>query len=292
MDSHETGHKQAVFPHKHVPWEVEWEESDRMAARGVLELFAPLALGQRGLIVGPRSSGRTSILGMVGTAIAEHFPEAEIAALLIDQPFDAFIEWRSELPGIHVSGTTMDDPPAEHAKMIEVIEHAFSKAESGSDQVILIDSLTGLARALNVVHGHAFHDDVIDRKAMLTLRTAFGRARAWRGEGSLTIVGTLISESDDPMDEAVMNELIGTGNMEVRLACAVRDIGVFPPVDIETSGTRNEDGIIGEAESRRRAELKSIIENHGNHAALNLLVDQLDGLGSLSSLLDNFVGPS
>lgn len=273
------GQRVPVFPHRHVPLVYPggpvW-----MAA---LELAAPLALGARGLIVGPHGSGRTTVLQHIGCAVAKNAPHVELHAVLVDRPIDEHMEWRSVVPSATLQGTTSEDDPDTHAALTHVFHDAATAAASGADVVILVDSLAALARALNVSmdHDERILSGGIMATALRELRSCFGAARAYDPNGSLTILGSATADGDQELDTVVFEELVGTGNVEYRLDGAIRQSGLFPPIDIERSGARHTDSILGIDEADRRARQRSLVTQYGPSAGLAMLLEHLELHGTL-----------
>lgn len=273
-----------VFPRQHIP-----------VARpggplwlGAVELGAPLALGQRALVVGPPRSGKTTLLQQIAASIAHHRPHVELHAVLVDRPIEEFMEWRVLLPRESVHGSSSDEGPAQHIAIDHVFDAASDIAGSGGDAVVLVDSLAALARAFNVT---ADEDERVLtggllQHALRDTRARFGLGRALEPDGSLTVVATAGVDTGSELDDVVYHELAGTGNMELRLGAAARDAGLFPPIDMAGSGARHDEHILGEHEAMRRALLRAKVVEHGETAGLALLLEELDSAGSLDALLD------
>ena len=283
----------AVFPHRHVP--LEYPGGPRIAG-GALELAAPLALGQRGLIIAPPRCGATSVLRMLGAGVAHHVPAAEIHVVLVDRPVEERLDWREELPSATLHGTTSDseDGAHAHAVALEPFAAAASAADNGRDVVVLIDSLASLARALvatSTDDSGRVLDGGIPQTALRELRRLFGQARARPGDegGSLTMLATVAVETAQELDDVVLHELVGTGNVDWRLDAEAMHTGLFPPLDILASGARRTELILGEAEAERRGQMRALIDERGTVAGLGLLLDALDMIGSLDMVLQEHV---
>lgn len=278
----------AAFPHRHVP--IARDGGPRQAIP--LELAAPLALGQRGLVIAPQRSGATTVLRWLGGALAD--ADVDVRVLLVDRPVEEHLEWREELPGAAVTGTTSDvEGPEDHLRLASAFGDAAAAAAGGLHVAVLVDSLGSLARALAATHDHSdgrVLDGGLPQSALRELRGWFGLARAGRAEdpaaGSLTIIGTMHVETTQELDEVVLHELVGTGNVEWRLDGDAMRAGLFPPVDVVASGARRTELILGEEAADRRALLRAEVDRHGTIAGLGLLVQQLDELGSLDEVLD------
>ncbi|MCB0878457.1 MAG: hypothetical protein KDC46_05695 [Thermoleophilia bacterium] len=282
---HRTG---IVFPHRHVP--IARPGGPRQAIP--LELAAPLALGQRGLVVGAPRTGATTVLRWLGGALVA--AGVDVRVVLVDRPVEEQLEWREELPDVRVTGTTSEvEGPEDHLRLASVFDEAQQDAAAGADVAVLVDSIGALARALAAVHDHSdgrVLDGGLPQTALVELRSWFSRARAADPEhgvsGSLTVLATALVDTTQELDEVVLHELVGTGNVEWRLDEDAMRAGLFPPVDVLASGARRSELILGEAEADRRALLRAEVDRHGTIAGLGLLVQQLDDLGSLDAVLD------
>lgn len=278
-----------VFPHRHVP--LEGPGAPRMA--GALELAAPLALGQRGLVIAPPVSGATTVLQWLGAAVARELPAAEIHVVLVDRPVEERLEWREALPTATIHGTTSEvEGPEEHVALAAPFIAGAAAARLGRDVVLLVDSLAAFARALAATRG-AGDERVLDggfpQVAMRELRGLFGLARATAGSdgGSLTIIATVQVETAQQLDELVLHELVGTGNVEWRLDREAFRAGMFPPVDVLASGARRTEDIVGVAEADRRGAVRALVDARGTVPGLMTLLDSLDEAGSLARVLDD-----
>ena len=284
--THGTG---IVFPHRHVP--IDRPGAPRQSIP--LELAAPLALGQRGLVVAPPRCGATTVLRWLGGALAE--AGVDVRVILVDRPVEEQLEWREELPHARVTGTTSDvDGPEDHLRLASVFDHAATDAAAGQDVAVLVDSLGALARALAAVHDHSdgrVLDGGLPQTALAELRGWFSRARAadpaHPDAGTLTVLGTALVDTAQELDAVVLHELVGTGNVEWRLDQDAMRAGLFPPLDVLASGARRTELILGDDEADRRAHLRAEVDRHGTIAGLGLLVQQLDDLGSLDAVLDS-----
>jgi transcription termination factor Rho len=278
-----------AFPHRHVP--IARAGGPRQAIP--LELAAPLALGQRGLVVAPSRTGATTVLRWLGGALADGVEGIEIRVLLVDRPVEEQLEWREELAHATVRGTSSDvEGPEEHVALTSVFQEAAEHAAAGHDVAVLVDSLASLARALAATTDHSdgrVLDGGLPQVALRELRSLFGLARAAPADrpdaGSLTILATVQVDTAQELDEVVLHELVGTGNVEWRLDAQIMRTGLFPPVDILASGARRTELILGDEEADRRALLRAEVDRHGKIAGLGLLIDQVDELGSLEAVL-------
>lgn len=254
-----------------------------------VELAACLALGQRALIVGAPGTGKTRLLGEICEAYAHHMPDAAMYVLVVDQRIEEFIEWRMQLPRAEVHGTSTDDDPEAHVEVGHVFDAACERALAGEDVLIAIDSIAALAYALNVTVPDS--DRVLTggllATALMETRKRFGTARAYEPSGSLTIIATAAVETGREADDVVFHDLVGTGNMEIRLSMDAKLVQLWPALDFLTSGARHTENIIGEDEAHRRGQLRAEITSHGTTAGLALLLQQLESASSLDELLSH-----
>lgn len=280
----------AAFPHSHVP--IDRPGGPRQAA--ALELAAPLALGQRGLVVAPHRTGATTVVRWLGGALVDAVPAIDLRVVLVDRPVEEQLEWREELPTARVTGTSSDVAgPEEHVALVRTFAEAAASARMGGHVAVLVDSLGALARALAATSDHEdgrVLDGGLPQLALRELRALFGLARAeppgQPDAGSLTILATVQVDTHQQLDEVVLHELVGTGNVEWRLDEDVMRAGLFPPVDVLASGARRSELILGEREADRRALLRAEVDRHGSIAGLALLQERIDELGTLGAVLD------
>ncbi len=220
----------------------------------VVDMIAPLGKGQRGLIVAPPRAGKTILLQKMANAIADNHPEVSLIVLLIDERPEEVTDFIASVPSAEVISSTFDEPAARHVQVAEmVIEKAKRLVESGKDVVILLDSITRLARAHNTVtpmSGKILSGGV-DAKALEKPKRFFGAARRIDGGGSLTIVATALVSTGSRMDEVIFEEFKGTGNMELILDREIANRRVFPAIDMLKSGTRKEELLLSEKEKNR-----------------------------------------
>jgi len=219
------------------------ETKDREFTTRIIDLLAPIGKGQRGLIVSPPKAGKTIILQKIANAITENNPEIDLIVLLIDERPEEVTDMERSVDGEVVS-STFDEPPERHVQVAEmVIEKARRLVEHGRDVVILLDSITRLARAHNTVvpHSGKILSGGVDANALQRPKRFFGAARNIEEGGSLTILGTALIETGSRMDEVIFEEFKGTGNMELVLDRKLADRRIFPAIDINKSGTRREE---------------------------------------------------
>jgi len=220
----------------------------------VVDMIAPLGKGQRGLIVAPPRAGKTILLQKMANAIADNHPEVALIVLLIDERPEEVTDFIASVPSAEVISSTFDEPAARHVQVAEmVIEKAKRLVEAGKDVVILLDSITRLARAHNTVtpmSGKILSGGV-DAKALEKPKRFFGAARRIDAGGSLTIVATALVSTGSRMDEVIFEEFKGTGNMELILDREIANRRVFPAIDMLKSGTRKEELLLSEKEKNR-----------------------------------------
>ena len=220
----------------------------------LLDIISPLGKGQRGLIVAPPRAGKTILLHKMANAIAENHPEVTLIVLLIDERPEEVTDFIASVPSAEGISSTFDEPAARHVQVAEmVIEKSKRLVEAGQDVVILLDSITRLARAHNTVtpmSGKILSGGV-DAKALERPKRFFGAARRIDGGGSLTIVATALVSTGSRMDEVIFEEFKGTGNMELVLDREIANRRVFPAIDMLKSGTRKEELLLTEKEKNR-----------------------------------------
>ena len=220
----------------------------------VVDMIAPIGKGQRGLIVAPPRAGKTILLQKMANAIAENHPEVTLIVLLIDERPEEVTDFIASVPSAEVISSTFDEPASRHVLVADmVIEKAKRLVEAGQDVVILLDSITRLARAHNTVtpmSGKILSGGV-DAKALEKPKRFFGAARRIDGGGSLTIVATALVNTGSRMDEVIFEEFKGTGNMELVLDREIANRRVFPAIDMLKSGTRKEELLMTETEKNR-----------------------------------------
>ncbi|NGX56684.1 MAG: hypothetical protein K1060chlam5_00928 [Candidatus Anoxychlamydiales bacterium] len=228
-----------LYPNKRIIMET---TKERLSTR-VLDLAAPIGKGQRGMIVSPPKAGKTILLQNIANAIETNNPEVYLIVLLIDERPEEVTDMIQRVKGEVVS-STFDEPPERHVQIADmVIEKAKRLAESGKDVVILLDSLTRLARAYNTVQPHSgkILTGGIDANALHKPKRFFGAARNIEQGGSLTVLATALIDTGSRMDEVIFEEFKGTGNMELVLDRRLADRRIFPAIDVLKSGTRKED---------------------------------------------------
>ncbi len=216
----------------------------------LVDLIAPLGKGQRGLIVAPPKAGKTTLLKNIANSITTNHPETELIVLLIDERPEEVSDMQDSING-DIIYSTFDEQPEHHIKVAEmVLERAKRLAEHRKDVVILLDSITRLTRAYNLVvppTGRTLSGG-IDPGALYFPKRFFGAARNLSGGGSITILATALIETGSRMDEVIFEEFKGTGNMEIHLDRRLQERRIFPAIDIVKSGTRREDLLLDQKE--------------------------------------------
>ena len=242
-----------------------------------IELCAPIGKGQRGLIVSPPKAGKTMLMQNIAQSIAHNHPDCHLIVLLIDERPEEVTEMARSVRG-EVISSTFDEPAARHVQVAEmVIEKAKRLVEHKKDVVILLDSITRLARAYNTVipsSGKVLTGGV-DANALHRPKRFFGAARNVEEGGSLTIIATALVETGSRMDDVIYEEFKGTGNMEVHLDRRIAEKRIFPAININRSGTRREDLLMKESDLQKMWILRKILHPMDELAAMEFLFDKL-----------------
>jgi transcription termination factor Rho len=253
------------------------ETSDNVSSR-VLDLICPIGKGQRGLIVAPPRTGKTMLLQALANSIATNHPEITLIVLLIDERPEEVTDMQRTVRG-EVISSTFDEPAQRHVQVAEmVIEKAKRLVEHKRDVVILLDSITRLARAYNTIvppSGKVLSGGV-DSNALQRPKRFFGAARNIEEGGSLTIMATALIDTGSRMDDVIFEEFKGTGNMEVHLDRKLSDKRVFPAIDINKSGTRKEELLLDKNELNRVWVLRKVLNPLSTVEAMELLIDKLE----------------
>ena len=253
------------------------ETADGDLSMRVVDLIAPIGKGQRGLITSPPRAGKTILLQKIANAIRENHPEVALIVLLIDERPEEVTDMQANV-NAEIISSTFDEPPDRHVQVADmVIEKAKRLVEHGKDVVILLDSLTRLARAHNVVvkNSGKILSGGVDSKALEKPKRFFGAARNTEEGGSLTIVATALVETGSRMDEVIFEEFKGTGNMELILDRKIADRRVFPAIDINRSGTRREELLLNQEELNRVYLLRSFLGDMPEVEAIEFLLKQM-----------------
>ena len=255
----------------------------------VMDLMTPLGKGQRGLIVAPPRTGKTMLLQSIANSITANHPEVYLIVLLIDERPEEVTDMERSVDG-EVISSTFDEPANRHVQVAEmVIEKAKRLVESKRDVVILLDSITRLARAYNTIvppSGKVLSGGV-DSNALQRPKRFFGAARNIEHGGSLTIIATALVETGSRMDEVIFEEFKGTGNMEVILDRRLSERRVFPAIDISRSGTRKEELLLSKMELSRLWVLRKVLNPLSATEAMELLCERLEKTESNMDFLDS-----
>jgi len=267
---------------------IQLETSPEQIAMRLVNLVSPLGKGQRGLIVAPPKAGKTTLLKMVANSITANHPEIHLIVLLIDERPEEVTDMKRSVKGEVVS-STFDMPADNHVRVAEmVLERAKRMGENGQDVVILLDSLTRLARAYNLVEpssGRTLSGGV-DPGALHKPKRFFGAARKIEEGGSLTIMATALVETGGRMDEVIFEEFKGTGNMELHLDRKLADRRIFPAIDIMRSGTRKEELLLSPQELETMWVLRKLLSSLGPAETMELLLDRLSHTKTNLELMD------
>jgi transcription termination factor Rho len=262
-----------LYPQQHIRLEA---DPDNLSTR-VMDLMTPLGKGQRGLIVAPPRTGKTMLLQAIANAITANHPEIYLIVLLIDERPEEVTDMQRSVKG-EVISSTFDEPAQRHVQVAEmVIEKAKRLVEHRKDVVILLDSITRLARAYNTIvpaSGRVLSGGV-DSHALQRPKRFFGAARNLEQGGSMTIVATALIDTGSRMDEVIFEEFKGTGNMEVHLDRKLADRRVFPAIDIQKSGTRKEELLLPKENLQRVYVLRRVLTPLSAVEAMELLLSKL-----------------
>lgn len=265
-----------LFADERLKLEIGNGSTEDLSAR-IIDLAAPIGKGQRGLIVSPPKAGKTLILQNMAQSITKNNPECRLIVLLIDERPEEVTEMVRSVRG-EVVASTFDEPPSRHVQVAEmVIEKAKRLVEHKEDVVILLDSITRLARAYNTIipsSGKVLTGGV-DAHALERPKRFFGAARNIEEGGSLTIIATALIETGSKMDEVIYEEFKGTGNMELHLDRKIAEKRVYPAINVRRSGTRREEKLTTEEELQRMWILRKLLTSMDDVAATEFILDRL-----------------
>jgi len=255
------------------------ERKNGEVATRVCDIIAPLGKGQRALIVAPPKGGKTILLQQLANAISENHPEVTLIVLLIDERPEEVTDMQASCPKAEVICSTFDETADRHVQVAGmVLEKAKRLVESGKDVVILLDSITRLARAHNAVapQGGKLMSGGMESTAMQKPKAFFGAARKLVEGGSLTIVATALIETNSRMDELIFEEFKGTGNMELVLDRKLAEKRIFPAIDINKSGTRREELLLSQKEQQRVYLLRTFLADMPSDEAMLFLLKRME----------------
>ena len=274
-----------LFPDIRLRLEVDDRANDILPR--IIDIIAPIGKGQRGLIVSPPKAGKTTVLKEMANSITTNNPECHLMVVLVDERPEEVTDMQRSVKG-EVIYSTFDRPADEHTQVSELaIERAKRLVEMGTDVVILLDSITRLARAHNLAtpaSGRILSGG-IDSQALYPPKRFFGAARNIEEGGSLTVLGTALVDTGSKMDEVIFEEFKGTGNMELRLDRKLADKRIYPAIDIEQSGTRREELLFHPDELTEVWKLRRVLLALEPGAALELLIDRLKNTKSNAEFL-------
>ncbi|MGD8377026.1 MAG: transcription termination factor Rho [Acidobacteriota bacterium] len=274
-----------LYPNERIGLET---DPENISAR-ILDILTPLGKGQRGLIVAPPRTGKTMLLQNIANSVSTNHPEAVLIVLLIDERPEEVTDMERSVDGEVVS-STFDEPATRHVQVAEmVIEKAKRLVEHRKDVVILLDSVTRLARAYNTVvppSGKVLSGGV-DANALQKPKRFFGAARNVEEGGSLTIMATALIDTGSRMDDVIFEEFKGTGNMEINLDRKLSDRRVYPSIDIARSGTRKEELLLPETQMDRIWVLRKVLNQLSPVEAMELLVDKMSKSKSNEDFLNS-----
>ncbi|GAW93792.1 transcription termination factor Rho [Calderihabitans maritimus] len=272
-----------IYPNERITLET---EKPTLAAR-MIDLIAPLGKGQRGLIVAPPKAGKTILLKQIANSITTNYPDIHLLILLIDERPEEVTDMERSVEAEVVS-STFDEPPENHVKVAEmVLERAKRLVEHKKDVVILLDSITRLARAHNLVvppSGRTLSGGV-DSAALHKPKRFFGAARNVEEGGSLTILATALIETGSRMDEVIFEEFKGTGNMELILDRRLAERRIFPAIDVKRSGTRREELLLSKEELELMWHFRRVTNSLSNNEVTEMLIDALNKTKTNADLL-------
>ncbi|MGB5528824.1 MAG: transcription termination factor Rho [Ignavibacteriaceae bacterium] len=255
----------------------------------VMDMLAPIGKGQRGLIVSPPKSGKTVLLQKIANSITRNHPEIKLIVLLIDERPEEVTDMERSVQG-EVISSTFDEPADRHVQVADmVIEKAKRMVEANEHVVILLDSITRLARAHNIVvpHSGRILSGGVDSNALHKPKRFFGAARNTEDGGSLTIIATALIDTGSRMDDVIFEEFKGTGNMELVLNRDLSDRRIFPAIDVNRSGTRREDLLIKEDDLGKIWILRKILSDFSPVEAMEFLIDKIRGTKNNKDFLNN-----
>ncbi len=268
------------------------EVADEDLSMRIMDLLAPVGMGQRGLIVSPPKAGKTMLLQKIANAITGNHPDVHLIVLLIDERPEEVTDMEEHVDG-EVISSTFDEPAARHTQVAEVVlEKAKRLVEHGKDVVVLLDSITRLARAYNttVPHSGKILSGGVDANALHKPKRFFGAARNIDGGGSLTIIATALVETGSRMDEVIFEEFKGTGNMELILDRHISDKRIFPAIDINRSGTRKEELLFTANELNRVYLLRNFLSDMSPTEGIEFLIDRMRRTETNQEFMDSMAG--
>ena len=274
-----------IYPNERLDLEINAKEYTMR----IMNLLTPIGKGQRGLIVSPPRAGKTVIMQKIANAITSQHPEAVMIVLLIDERPEEVTDMERHV-NAEVVSSTFDEPPERHVAVADmVLEKAKRLVEYGKDVIILLDSITRLARAHNTVvpHSGKILSGGVDSNALRHPKRFFGAARNIEEGGSLTIIATALVQTGSRMDEVIFEEFKGTGNMEIVLDRRLADRRIFPAIDINSSGTRKEEMLLSKKELARVWVLRKLLNEMNPIEAMEFLLNKMRNTRNNEDFLDS-----
>jgi transcription termination factor Rho len=255
-----------------------------------MDLVTPIGMGQRGMIVAPPRTGKTMLLQAIAKAIIKNHPDIKLIVLLIDERPEEVTDWQRQVKEAEIISSTFDEPPQRHVQVADMVsERAKRLVEHKKDVVILLDSITRLARAHNAIipaSGKVLSGG-LDANALQRPKRFFGAARSIESGGSLTILATALVDTGSRMDDVIFEEFKGTGNMELHLDRKLVDKRVFPAIDINASGTRKEELLVEKEDLNRMWVLRKVLNPLSTVESMEFLLDKLKQGKSNRDFLDS-----
>lgn len=255
----------------------------------IIDLLAPIGMGQRGLIVSPPKAGKTTILKEIANGVTANFPKAHLMAVLVGERPEEVTDISRSIKG-EVVASNFDEPPERQTRVAEIsLERAKRLVEDGKDVIILLDSITRLARAYNMsipTSGRTLSGG-FDPAALFPAKRFFGAARCFEEGGSLTIIGTTLVETGSRMDDLIYEEFKGTGNMELHLDRSLADKRIFPAINVSRSGTRHEELLMKEDVLKKVVTVRRMLEMLSDDERTQMLVDRLSKTDNNEEFLES-----
>ncbi len=270
---------------------LELETGPKDISGRIIDLIAPIGKGQRALIVAPPKAGKTVLISSIANSIIAKHKDVEVWILLIDERPEEVTDIKENVTGAEVYSSTFDEDPKNHIKVTEnILDKAKRKLEDGENVVILMDSLTRLARAYNIVvpSSGKLISGGIDPTALYYPKKFFGSARNIRGGGSLTIIATALIDTGSKMDDIIYEEFKGTGNMEIHLDRGLAQLRIYPAIDIQKSGTRKEELLISQKKLKLVWEIRRYLSQLDKATAAKQLIDKIASTKSNDALVKSF----
>lgn len=279
-----------LYPKERLKLEIQPQE----VSMRIMDLLTPIGKGQRGLVVAPPYSGKTVLLQKIANSISTNYPEAYLIVLLIDERPEEVTDMQRSVRG-EVIASTFDEPAERHVQVAEVvIEKAKRLVECGKDVIILLDSITRLARAYNQTEPHSgkILSGGVDSNALHKPKRFFGAARCVEEGGSLTIMATALVDTGSRMDEVIFEEFKGTGNMEIQLDRNLFQRRIYPAIDIKRSNTRREELLVEQEMLQKVWVLRKVLNELSSAEAMELLIEKIKKTKSNEEFLKNLNKPA